>query len=850
MKNLYTSVEVWGGKILYRGIENGRRVRHKVDYNPTLFVASNNPTKYTTIYGEYVAPVKPGNIRECRDFVKQYEGVDNFKIYGNQRYQYCFIADEFPGTVNWDVSQIRIANIDIEVGEPPEGGFPEPDKANGPITAITVKMFDHFMTFGCGDYDNHRNDVTYIKCSDEFDLIRLFVDWWQSDYPDIITGWNVQNFDIPYLVNRIAKLIGESEAKKLSPWGVINSKLVDLGMNRKINSFSIQGIATLDLLDLYQRYAPDGKSQESYKLDNIGHVELGERKLSYEEFGTLHNLYKEDYQKFIDYNIKDVDLVDRIDEKNKLIELALTLSYDNKCNYEDVFAQVRMWDVICFHHFKSKNKVFPPIERHEKEAAYVGAYVKDPITGFHDWVASFDVNSEYPSVIMGSNISPETIIEPSAYSDCMRSIISANVTVDRLLNQSIDTSCLKDENVCLAANGQFYRRDKQGFMPEMVEKMFADRKVYKKAMLDAEAQYENETDEEKKKELKKTIAKYNNLQLSKKVSLNSLYGALGSKYFRFFDLRNAIAITTTSQLSIRWIEKSVNKYLNKLLKTESDYVIAVDTDSVYLALKDVVCQTLRGDVKDTAKAIAFMDRVCESKLQPVIDKACGELGEYTNVFQQKIVMKREVLADKAIWTAKKRYILNVHNSEGVQYAKPKKKVMGLEMIKSSTPTACRDKLRESIDVIFDANEEAIQTFIQTFRSEFETLPLADIAFPRGVNGLDKYSDKKSIYGSGCPIHVRGSLIYNHFLSTHKLTNKYQLIKGGEKIKFVFLKEPNTVQSNVIAFPQGDIPKEFDLHKYIDYNTQFEKSFLEPLKIILDAIDWKTERTSSLEDFFS
>lgn len=779
--------------------------------------------------------------------MRQYEGVENFKVYGNQRYQYCFIADTFKDTVDWDISKIRVANIDIEVGS--DEGFPEPDQANGPLTAITVKQFGYFMTFGCGDYINRRNDLTYIKCSDEIDLIRKFISWWQTEYPDIITGWNVQNFDIPYLVNRITKLLGESEAKRLSPWNVINDKLVDLGMNRKIKSYSILGIATLDLLDLYQRYAPDGKSQESYKLDNIGHVELGERKLSYEEYGSLYNLYKEDYQKFIDYNIKDVDLVDRIDEKNKLIELALTLSYDNKCNYEDVFAQVRMWDVICFHHLKAKNIVVPPIERHEKEAAYVGAYVKDPIVGFHNWVASFDVNSEYPSVIMGSNISPETIIEPDSYSGCMLSIISSNVTVDRLLNKSIDTSCLKDENVCLTANGQFYRRDKQGFMPEMVEKMFADRKVYKKAMLDAQSQYEIETDKAKKEELKKTIARYNNLQLSKKVSLNSLYGALGSKYFRFFDLRNAIAVTTTGQLSIRWIESKLNDYLRKILKTERDYVIAVDTDSVYLHLNDLVLQTL-GESSDPVRTISFLDKVCETGIQPVIDKACRDLGEYTNVFQQKILMKREVLADKAIWTAKKRYILNVHNSEGVQYAQPKKKVMGLEMIKSSTPSACRDKLRESIDVIFDGTESDVQEFVQKFRGEFETLPLADIAFPRGVNGLVKYADKRSIYASGCPIHVRGSLIYNHFLSVHGLDTKYPLIQGGEKIKFMFLKEPNHVQSNVIAFPQGGIPEEFDLQQYIDYNTQFEKSFVEPLKIILDAIGWKTERTSSLEDFFS
>ncbi len=844
----YTNVEVWGGKILYRGVENGRRIQSRVDYFPTLFVPSDKPTKYKTIHGDYVGSVKPGSIRETRDFVKQYDGVENFKIYGNQRYHYCFIADEHPGTIDWDVSLIKVANIDIEVGS--ENGFPEPETASEPLTAITVKMDGRFVTFGLEAYDNIRDDVTYFECYDEHDLINKFVGWWQSEYPDIITGWNVEQFDIPYLVNRITKLEGESVARRLSPWNVLQDKVLDLGMGRRGKGYNIFGIATLDMMAMYKKYAPDGKSQESYRLDNIANVELGERKLSYEEYGSLHNLYKEDYQKFIDYNIKDVDLVDRIDEKHKFIELALTLSYDNKCNYEDVFAQVRMWDVICFNHLKSKNIVVPPIERHEKDEAYVGAYVKDTINGFHNWVASFDVNSEYPSVIMGSNISPETIVDPADYSDAMRRLVASNVTVDKLLNKSFDLSFLKEENVCLTANGQFYRRDKQGFMPEMVEKMFNDRKVYKKAMLNAESQYEVEKDPKKKKELKKEIAKYKNLQLSKKVSLNSLYGASGSKYFRFFDLRNAVAITTTGQLSIRWIETELNSYLRKVLKSEDDFVIAVDTDSVYLNLGELVYKALPDNAKDTAKAIDFLDRACESKIQPVIDKACGDLGDYTNVYQQKIVMKREVLADKAIWTAKKHYILNVHNSEGVQYAQPKKKIMGLEMIKSSTPTACREKLREAVDVIFSANEEAVQSFIQTFRGEFETLPLADIAFPRGVNGMDKYSDAKTIYGSGCPIHVRGSLIYNHLLWSNSLVSKYPLIQSGEKIKFIFLKEPNTVQSNVIAFPQGGIPSEFDLDKYIDYNTQFEKSFLEPLMIILKAIGWKSEKVSSLEDFFS
>lgn len=841
----YTNAEVWSGKIYYRGVENGKKVMLKCEYHPSLFVHSNTPTKYRTIHGQYLAKIRPGNIHETRKFVESYTEVDNFTIYGNQKYQYCFIADEFPNDIEFDQSLINVANIDIEVGS--DDGFPDPDQATKPITAITVKMNGRFTTFGCGEYKVDRPDVTYIKCHDEFDLIQKFLGWWQSNYPDIITGWNVEAFDIPYLVNRIINLYGQKEAKRLSPWGILTPRQADVGM-KLTNSYGILGIAILDYLKLYRWYAPQGRSQESYRLDNIAHVVLGERKLSYEEYGSLHNLYKENFQMFIDYNIKDVDLVDRLDQRYNLIALALTLTYDNKCNFEDIFTQVRMWDVICFNHLKKQNIVIPPITKHEKESAYIGAYVKDPIVGFHEWVASFDVNSEYPSVIMGNNISPETIIEPHDYDTVMKEILSQGITVDDLLYKRIDLSGLKRTNVTMTANGQFYRRDIQGFMPAMVEKMFSDRKEYKKKMLEAKQAYEIETDPSKKVELKNKIGKYDNLQQCKKVSLNSLYGAMGSKYFRFFDLRNAIAVTTTGQLSIRWIENAINGYLRKVLKTDEDYVIAVDTDSVYLRLGSLVDKTF-GHTKDIGKTINFMDKVCDTALQPVIDRACAELGDYTNVYKQKIVMKREVLADKAIWTAKKRYILNVHNSEGVAYAKPEKKTMGLELVKSSTPSYCRDKLKEAVNVIFDKDEYAIQEFIRQVREDFAKAPISDIAFPRGLSDLEKWSDSKTVYGTGTPIHVRGALLYNRFLSSNQLTNKYPLIKVGEKIKFIYLKQPNTLQSNVIAFPDGGIPKEFELDGYIDIQTQFEKSFLAPLEIILDSIGWKSEKKASLEDFF-
>jgi len=499
---------------------------------------------------------------------------------------------------------------------------------------------------------------------------------------------------------------------------------------------------------------------------------------------------------------------------------------------------------------KSKNMVVPPIEHQEKNEAYVGAYVKDPIVGMHNWVASLDLNSLYPHLIMQYNISPETFVEPENYSVSMRKLLESNVSVDGLLTKQIDTSRLINESITVTPNGQFFRITKQGFLPEMMEKMYNDRTVYKKKSIDAKKELENENDPGKRFEIEKKIARYNNLQLAKKVCLNSAYGALGNKFFRFFDIRQATAITTSGQLSIRWIENKLNNYLNRILDTEKDYVIASDTDSIYLSLDELVNRTIKekNGTIDTKEIIKFMDKVCETKIQPFIDRSYTELAEYVNAYSQKMYMKREALADKGIWTAKKRYILNVYNNEGVQYAKPKPKVMGLEMIKSSTPAACRDKLWKCLDIIINKSEDDVIDFIEKFREDFRRENIADIAFPRGVNGISKYTENGT-YGKGTPIHVRGSIIYNRELDKKKLTKKYEKIKEGEKIKFIYLKEPNIMKSNVISFSQI-LPKEFGIEKFIDYDLQFDKSFLEPLKIILDCIGWKTERGNSLSGFFS
>jgi DNA polymerase elongation subunit (family B) len=851
MKSFYTNVQVYGSRILFRGVEDGRKIKRKIDYFPTLYVPSKTHTEFSSVSGEPMAEMKPGNIRDTRDFVETYKDVQNFKIYGNQKYEYAFISDHFSDDVDWDLSHINVTNIDIEVGS--ENGFPEPGQASEPITAITFKNNQgKFIVLGCGKFDNKRDDVWYIQCRDEIDLIKRFIDEWAENYPDIVTGWNVERFDIPYLVNRIRNVLGEESTKRLSPWMIVNERKIRNQHGIEEQAYDLMGIAVLDYIAMYKKFAPGGQSQESYKLDAIANVEVGERKLSYEEYGNLHTLYKDNYQLFIEYNIRDVELVEKIDDKLKLIELVLTLAYDSKTNYMDAFSQVRMWDAIVYNHLRKKNIVVDPIIKHHKDEAYVGAFVKDPILGMHKWVASFDLNSLYPHLIMQYNISPDTIIEPEHYDGTLRMFAMNKVSIDGLLNQEVSTSILKAANVTLTPNGHFFTKERHGFLPEIMETMYNDRSAYKKKAITAKKELEKETDPSKRYEIEKRIARYNNLQLAKKVSLNSAYGALGNQYFRYFDVRQASGITTAGQLSIRWIENKINEYLNKLLKTKDhDYVIASDTDSIYLSLDKLVSETIVKQKPNatTREIITFMDKACEDRIQPFIDKAYSDLAEYVNAYEQKMQMKREALADKGIWTAKKRYILNVYNNEGVEYAHPKVKIMGLEMIKSSTPAYCRKILWEAIDIVLNKTEDDMISMVETWRQEFRHQNVADISFPRGVNGLAKFSDVNMVYGKGCPIHVRGSLLYNAIVVTKNLDKKLQLIKEGEKIKFLFLKEPNPIHSNVIAFPQS-LPEELDLKEYIDYDTQFEKSFVEPLKIILDSIDWKTEQTSSLEDFFS
>ena len=827
MASFYTNIQLAGNTILYRGYEDGQKVQTRTHFSPVLYCTSNKEEKFKTLDGENVKPIQFQNPKEAREFIQKYEGVHGFKVSGYERFVYQFIANEFPGEIDYRMDQMKIFTMDIEVAC--ENGFPNVAEAAEEMLCITIKDLNtkEFFTWSTREFEAPEGVKSFIFWKEE-EMLKSFIGWWVENTPDVLTGWNVNLYDVPYICRRVDRILGKKWMNSMSPWNRANEREITI-QGRTNYAYDLSGINILDYLDLYRKFTYT--NQESYRLEHIATVELGEGKLDHSEYENFKDFYTNDWQKFVEYNIKDVELVDRLEEKMKLIELAVTMAYDAKVNLEDVYSQVRMWDTMIYNYLKDRNIVVPPRKGAKKDEKYAGAYVKEPKPGLYDWVVSFDLNSLYPHLIMQYNISPETLCDtrhPSA-------------TVEGLLNREIGIA--GDYAVC--ANGAQYRKDIRGFLPEMMETIYNERTIYKKKMLAAKRDNEIHPTEK----LQRDISKFNNIQMARKIQLNSAYGAIGNQYFRYYNLSNAEAITLSGQVSIRWIENKMNVYLNKVLKTkEVDYVVASDTDSIYLHLGPLVQSVFKGREVTNEKIVNFLDKVCDVELEKYISSSYQELADYVSAYDQKMFMKRETIAEKGIWTAKKRYILNAWDIEGVRFEKPKLKMMGIEAVKSSTPGACRQKIKDALEVIMNKDEEETQKFIADFREHFNELPIEDIAFPRGCNNLNKWANPATVYSKGTPIHVRGSLLYNFYIKKNKLTHKYPLIQDGEKIKFVYLKTPNKINENVVSFFQT-FPKELALDKQVDYDLQFEKSFLEPIKVILEKIGWKPEKTASLEFLF-
>ena len=832
----YTNVFARGNYVYFRGFKDGKRVNQKIPFQPTFYVRSPKETGFKTLWGENLDKVKFSSINEAKDFVKQYKDVSNFPIYGNYNYAYQFISKLFPETIEFDISLMNILTIDIETTT--EYGFPDVRNAQEQVILISAQNFNtkQITTFGCGPYLSKKDNAKYVKCADEFDLLRKFINYLKDDYPDVITGWNSQLFDVAYISSRIIKVLGEKALEECSPWGIVTTSEVPYARGRTQLAYTWMGISILDYMDLYKKFSY--KMVENYKLDTVAKEELNKEKIK-SPFASFKEFYTNDWDLFVDYNIVDVELVDQLEDKMKIIKLILTMAFDAKCNFTDIYSSVRTWDCILYNKLLKQNIMVhnPPGVNPEFDRQIMGAYVKEPKPQQYDWVISFDATSLYPSIIMTWNMSPETLVNGQKY------LADDDRSIQRLIDRDFKTDTLHDEEVTMTANGQCFRKDKTGIFPELIDFYFTERQVAKKLMLEAETNYQKTRD----KKYLNEISSLNSRQMAAKILMNSLYGAMGNIHFRYYDIRIAEGITMTGQFLIRSVANKLNTFVNKECKTKDvEYSFYADTDSTYITLGELVKRNMQG--KTNEEIVDVLDKYCNKQIEPAINEACDDISEYLNVFQRKIKFKREIIADRGIWIAKKRYAVNVYNSEGVTYNPPKLKVLGMEIVRSSTPAPVRKALKEAVSIALTKDEATLRAFVADLEKTWHSLNPEDIAFPRGVNGIKEYSDPSSVFRKGTPIHVRGALIYNHLVKSKNLEKKYQLIQEGDKIKFLYLREPNILGTHVITFT-GEIPPEFKLQGYVDYDKMFEKSFLEPLNSLLSCIGWQVRETASLEGLF-
>ena len=837
----YTNVLRYKNNIYYRGYsDNGDRVMRKDYYQPKFYVTSDKNSTKKSLDGYNVGSLEFDSMYEAGQWYKSNIDVSGRSIYGNKKFVQQYITEKFPREIKFNREFINVGTFDIETDY--DSGFPHPNEASQRILSISYKSSKSklYHVWGYGNYDIDKaliQPVTYYKCKDEAELLQKFIEFWShpNNTPDIITGWNTRFFDIPYVMNRTAKILGIGELIKFSPWGLKSEYRQIRRRGSENDVYEIPGIQTLDYMELFQKFGYTYGAQESYALNHIAYVVLNEKKLSYEESGSLKNLYKDDYQKYIDYNMKDVQLVDRLEEKLGLITLAMTMAYKGGVNYQDTFGVTAIWESIIYRRLNENNIVTPltqkidnyrpvgatdysvkcpsSVFREEGRTHQIaGGYVKDPKAGKYEWVVSFDLNSLYPNIIVQNNMSPETYNEQTP-----------NSSFAKAGKEGYET---------------YYRKDKQGVLPKIIKEYYDERVSIKKQMLAAKSQMQKGYTFE----LDKEISNLDNRQMAIKILLNSLYGALANKHFLYFCQGLAEGVTLTGQRAIKWAEATMNRELQKLLKTEDDYVIAIDTDSLYVNFGPLV------EKFNPANPISFLDKICKEHFEPSIKKDYAKFFEVLNSYENRMMMAREAIADVGIWTAKKRYILNVYDNEGVRYNEPQLKIMGIEAIKSSTPEIVRNKFKEVFKLIVSSTESETQKFILDFKNQFKNLYPEDVAFPRRVTNITDWYDRRRIFKKSCPIHVRGALLHNYYIKQNKLENKYELITNGDRIKFVYLKMPNAIRQNVIAF-KDVLPKEFKLHNQIDYDLQFDKTFIEPLNLILNPIGWRAEEIATLEDFF-
>lgn len=890
---IYTYFKTYGNNILFRYIdEHGVPHAKKINnFKPTLYDYARGKTDFKSIMGASLSPRKFESINEAKDYVSTYKNMEGFEVEGNSNYAHQFVVELYNGQMpDYKVDQIRGCILDIEVNAPRGSGFPHAHLAEHPINAITFydTLAGDYTTYAMDDWDKSKSPpevknlpVKYYRFDNEKDLLRSLVRHISDRQYVFTSGWNSQSFDMPYIVNRCNAILGENITKMLSPFRRISFKETTDDWGGMTQVVDIVGLPHLDYMLLYKKhiFVP----RESYSLDFIGNVEVGAHKLSHEEASSLSELAEVNHQLFVDYNIVDVDIIRQLDEKLGLFAVTFTLSYYALSNYEDTLGTTKVWEQLIAKYLYS-NSIAPRFKKEKNVARpFPGGYVMAPHTGFIKWLMSLDLNSQYPHLEMQMNIGPETYrsiedvealacenasstevmnyvtsgrfrAEVESYKSTMFNPDTKVFNCDRFINGE-DFGTLakmnKELNLSMSASYSFYDNSKMSFFSAIKREIYANRKIYKKKMLGIEQQIEDVKPggdtTQILKELNALQSKFNNLQMAMKILLNSGYGALGSAYFLYFKVENAEAITSTGQLVNKWTSTRVNALLKKLTKTDKEFWVAGDTDSSYLTL-EAVKDILASPEDDTDTIVNKIDNFSNTVLAPQIRRYTNDLKEYLNHYENMMIWEREVIAESCIYVAKKRYTMLVNDSEGVRFGNPYHKITGLESKKSSTPQWSKDALVECYKFALQQDKDGLHKKVIDTKTEFMKMSITDISIPRGVNNIEKWTDGAHGYISRTPKQVKASINHNALVEKLGLTDIYPIV-SGIKIKYVQLKKPNPIGEEVIAFEKY-FPEEFGLTKYIDKNRIFEDAFITPLQNFLDVINWQTEKTINLADFFS
>lgn len=839
----YTYVEKFGKRIYHRYVdENGKRREQVVEEFPIELYVPGVRRDGTALDGRTLSRLDFPTVQGASEFLRsnQAEALD---IYGNTDLASQFIAKCYPGEIEYDASKFVILNFDIEVEH--DNGFPHAHIAANEVQSITMKVFgrDKFITLGLKDYTPKRPQDIYVKCNNEAHLLNAFIGFFKTIKPDIITGWNIVGFDIPYLVNRMRRILGTGEADKLSPFSAwtkrtITEAKIKNARGDDAQTYRILGVTALDYLEIYKKFSPD--KLESYKLDFVGeHEEVG-RKFDLTQWGgNLMRLYREDFDSFIEYNAQDVYLVELLDRKLQFMSLAASIAYMTHSRHRDILGTTKIWDNLIYNMLLEDGIQIPPLKERRERGEFVGGYVKEPKPGLYRWVVSLDFSSLYPTIIRMFNMSPETLVDRSVGKEF----------AERLLAKEAVTGDALERGLSIVGNGTTYRQGSPGVIPRAMTYVFNERKRIKNEMLKVEGMVQETSGKKGKEELRTQVVMLDAKQKAVKVVANGGYGATATESFRYYDLNIAEGITTTGQIFNKFAQEVINDILNKASGTDGvDYIFMGDTDSVYFSLETwVKKQGLEGESKE--KTVDAIDRFVQNELETRLNRAFKEFGcDYLGAKENLMDMKREAIADVCVVRGKKNYIINVLDNEGVRYSQPKLKVIGLESVRSSTPGIVREELVESYKLVAQGGTEAqLQERVRNFAAAWKEQPLWKVAFPRGVSEIEKWRTHDGmVYKKGTPIHCKASIFYNDMVNKDpELSRTYPLIKEGGKIRFIYLKQPNHARASVIAFPEETLPPEFGLNDYIDFDTQYEKAYLNPLRSIVSLVGWSTEKKATL-----